>query len=147
MAERGLLRSPLLLGPPSLSDYTIQVDMKPAQKGRRRTDGGVINSGYILDLLGIHQRLQIRSWTAVSRIDATADHEVEMDRWYILKLKVSNDGEEALVQGKVWPRGEAEPAEWTVTVQDPHPILQGSPGIIGYSPAEVSYDNVQITGN
>ncbi|MEE2777085.1 MAG: PQQ-binding-like beta-propeller repeat protein [Acidobacteriota bacterium] len=147
VAARGLLRSPLLLGPPSLEDYTIQVDMKPAQKGRRRTDGGVINSGYILDLLGIHQRLQIRSWTAVPRIDVTADYTVEMDRWYTLKLKVTQDGATALVQGKVWPRGEAEPSEWTVTSTDPHPVLRGSPGILGYSPAEVAYDNVQITGN
>ncbi|MDX1385545.1 MAG: PQQ-binding-like beta-propeller repeat protein, partial [Thermoanaerobaculia bacterium] len=147
VAESGLLRSHLFLGPPSLSDYTIQVDMKPAQKGRRRTDGGLVNSGYILDLLGIHQRVQIRSWTAEMRIDATQDFEVEMDRWYTMKLKVSNDGNKALIQGKVWPRGEAEPAEWTVTAEDPHPILAGAPAITGYSPAEISFDNVLITEN
>ena len=34
------------------------------QTGRRRADVGVINSGYLLDLQGAHQKVQIRSWSA-----------------------------------------------------------------------------------
>ncbi len=147
VAERGLLRSPLLLGPPSLASYTIQSDVRLSQKGRRKSDAGLINSGYILDLLGIHQRLQIRTWSSMLRVESTTDVEVEMDRWYTMKLRVESDGPEAKVLGKVWPRGTDEPAEWTVTATDPHPISNGSPGLLGYSPSIVSYDNVLLQPN
>ena len=147
VAERGLLRSPLLLGPPSLGDYTIQADVRLSQKGRRKSDAGMINSGYILDLLGIHQRLQIRSWSAQLRVESAADFEVEMDHWYTMKLQVESDDDEARIRGKVWARGADEPADWTVTAVDPHPIRNGSPGLLGYSPSVVSYDNVLITPN
>ena len=147
VAERGLLRSPLLLGPPSLGSYTIQADVRLSQKGRRKSDAGMINSGYILDLLGIHQRLQIRSWSAQLRVEAMTDFEVEMDTWYTMKLRVESAGDTATIRGKVWPRGTDEPGDWTVTAEDPHPIRNGSPGLLGYSPSVVSYDNVLITAN
>ncbi len=147
VAERGLLRSPLLIGPPSLGGYTIQADVRLSQKGRRKSDAGLINSGYILDLLGIHQRLQIRSWSAQLRVEATTDLEVEMDTWYTMKLRVESAGDTATIRGKVWPRGADEPGDWTVTAEDPHPIRNGSPGLLGYSPSVVSYDNVLITAN
>lgn len=147
VAERGLLRSPLLLGPPSLGNYTIQADVRATQKGRRRSDAGLINSGYILDLAGIHQRLQIRSWSAQLRVEETVDFEFEMDQWYTMKLRVESGADMATIRGKVWPRGADEPADWTVTVEDPHPIRNGSPGLLGYSPSVVSYDNVRIESN
>ena len=147
VAERGLLRSPLLIGPPSLGGYTVQADVRLSQKGRRKSDAGLINSGYILDLLGIHQRLQIRSWSAQLRVEATTDFEVEMDTWYTMKLRVESAGDTATIRGKVWPRAADEPADWTVTAEDPHPIRNGSPGLLGYSPSVVSYDNVLITAN
>ncbi len=147
VAERGLLRSPLLIGPPSLGNYTIQADIRLSQQGRRKSDAGLINSGYILDVLGIHQRLQIRSWSAMLRVEETVDIEVGMDRWYTMKLEVESDDDEARIRGKVWPQGADEPADWTVTAVDPHPIRNGSPGLLGYSPAVVSYDNVLITPN
>ena len=64
-----------------------------------------------------------------------------------MKLQVETVEDTATIRGKVWPRGSEEPADWTVTAEDPHPIRNGSPGILGYSPSVVSYDNVRITGN
>ena len=49
--------------------------------------------------------------------------------------------------GKVWKRGEHEPDEWTLSVEDPFPVESGSPGLTGYSPAEVDYDNIKVTVN
>jgi outer membrane protein assembly factor BamB len=146
VAPSGLLRSHLLLGPP-ISGYTVQADVRLSQKGRRRSDAGLVNSGYILDLLGIHQRLQLRSWTAAMRIDEAVDFPLEMDRWYTLKLRVDQEDDRAVVRGKAWPRGESEPNEWTVTVEDPYPVREGSPALTGYSPSDASYDNVEITRN
>ncbi|MCZ6600446.1 MAG: PQQ-binding-like beta-propeller repeat protein [Acidobacteria bacterium] len=60
-SARGIDRRTTFIGRPDSSGYTIQADVLSAQKGRRRADLGLINSGYILDLQGAHQRVQIRS--------------------------------------------------------------------------------------
>ena len=60
-----------------------------------------------------------------------------------MKLRVETSGDKAMVRGKVWPKGEPEPAEWTIAAEDPHPIQQGAPGLYGYSPAELYYDNLR----
>ncbi len=62
-----------------------------------------------------------------------------------LRVEVRKDG--CHVAGKVWPRGDPEPAAWTIEVDDPLPIASGSPGLIGYSPAEIFYDNIRVTKN
>ena len=43
--------------------------------------------------------------------------------------------------------GEDEPSDWTIVVEDPHPIAGGSPGLIGYSPVDIHYDNIRVTAN
>jgi len=52
-----------------------------------------------------------------------------------------------VILGKVWPRGSDEPADWSIRVEDATPIPSGSPGLIGYSPADVYYDNVKVMVN
>ena len=34
-----------------------------------------------------------------------------------------------------------------IPVEDPHPIAGGSPGLIGYSPVDIYYDNIKVTVN
>lgn len=143
----GLDRSDVYMGPASLSNYTVEADVMGTVKGRKRPDVGLINSGYTMDLQGIHQKLQIRSWTSDLRIEKSAPFAWEPGVWYTMKLRVDQQGDRALVRGKVWKKGEPEPADWLVTVEDPHPIRQGSPGLYGYSAAELYYDNVKVTVN
>ncbi|REJ82194.1 MAG: serine/threonine protein kinase [Acidobacteria bacterium] len=147
VAATGLLRSMLFVGPPDWSDYTVTVDLMGNQQGRRRTDGGVVAGGYILDLLGVKQEIQIRSWQAVLRMAVTQPFEWEMGVWYTMKLRVETSPEEARIFGKVWKRGEAEPAEWTITAVDPLPISKGAPALQAYSPASMYFDNLRITAN
>ena len=94
------MRSNLLIGPPWMADYTVQADVMLTQTGRRRSDGGVINQGYILDLMAIHQQVQLRSWTAVLRVQQDVKMELTLDSWYTVKLKVTQRDDDALVQGK-----------------------------------------------
>ena len=49
------------------------------------------------------------------------------------------------MRGKVWRRDEAEPAQWTITAEDPLPNGEGSPGIYGYSAGDIYYDNIRVT--
>jgi hypothetical protein len=143
----GLDRSDVYMGPASLANYTIQADLRGTVRGRKRPDLGLINSGYTMDLMGIHQKVQVRSWSSDMRVEKSAPFAWRPDVWYTMKLRVDQQGDKALVRGKVWPRGEAEPEAWLVTVEDPRPIRSGSPGLYGYSAAELYYDNVKVTVN
>jgi len=147
VAERGLLRSKLFIGPPDLKNYTIEAQIRGGLKGRRKTDGGLINAGYIFDLMGNSQKLEIRTWTAVRRIATTIPFEWDMDTWYNLKFSVEHRGDTAVARGKGWPKGQSEPAEWTLEVVDPLPVPSGAPGLQAYSPASFYFDNVKIYPN
>ncbi len=51
------------------------------------------------------------------------------------------------MRGKAWKAADPEPEAWTIAVEDPLPIAGGSPGLVGYAPAPVYYDNVKVTVN
>lgn len=142
--DRGLERQQLYIGTPDMSGYTIQADLRGTKKGRRRPDVGLINGRYTLDLMGNHQRLQIRDWAEL-RIENHVPFSWEADTWYTMKLRVDVKRDKAIVLGKVWPAGTEEPGDWTIRLEDPYPNRHGSPGIYGYSPTTIYYDNIKVT--
>lgn len=144
---RGLQRSNVYLGPPTLRDYTVQADLLGAQSGSLRPDMGLIATGYVLDLMGASQGLQLRAWDTELRLMEQVDFKWDPDVWYTMKLRAEVAGNEGLIRGKVWRRGDPEPAAWTVTARDPRPIRNGSPGLYGYSPVDILYDNLTVTPN
>ncbi len=144
LAKRGLQRSNVYIGPPDMSDYTIQIDLLGTKNKRRKPDMGLISQRYTLDMLGNHQRLQIRSWASDLRMAQTIDFAWETDVWYTMKMKVEVTAAKAIIYGKVWQRNTAEPDAWTITAEDPYPNRMGSPGICGYSATEIYYDNLKV---
>lgn len=149
--QRGLNRSNTYIGPPTLHDYTVQADLLGSQSGLLRPDMGLVASGYILDLMGVNQRLQLRAWDTELRLMEQVEFKWDPDVWYTMKLRAETQGGgdqgQGLIRGKVWRRGEPEPTAWTVTARDPRPVRHGSPGLYGYSPAEILYDNLSVTPN
>ena len=145
--DSGVAHTSGFMGPASMSGYTVQADVHGSQQGRRRPDIGLINSGYTLDLQGGYQRLEIRTWDAELRVREQVPFEWDMNTWYTEKLRVDIEGDKAVVRGKVWPRDQPEPAEWTVTAEDPYPVRNGSPGLYGYSPVDLYFDNVKVMVN
>jgi hypothetical protein len=145
--DSGLLRNALYMGPSTLSNYTIQTDVRGATKGRRVTDLGLINNGYTLDLQGNLQKLEVRSWPSERRMAQAVDFAWEPETWYTMKMRVDVSQDKAVIYGKVWPRGSEEPSEWSIQVEDATPIRSGSPGLVGYSPADVYYDNIKVMVN
>lgn len=143
----GVHRADVYMGPADLANYTIEADLLGTAQGRKRPDMGLINSGYTMDLMGAHQKIQVRSWSSDLRVEKSVPFPWDPDVWYTMKFRVDQQGDKSLVRGKVWKRGEPEPAEWTVTAEDPHPIRSGSPGLYGYSPVDIHYDNVKVTVN
>ena len=142
--QRGLNRSNVYLGPPMMKDYTIQVDLMGTKTKRRLPDMGLIANRYTLDMQGRHQRLQIRSWASDLRMAKTIDFPWKIDVWYTMKMQVEVVDDTAIIRGKVWRAGEPEPEDWTLVAEDPRPNREGSPGIYGYSPTEIYYDNLKV---
>ena len=143
-AARGLDRSNLYIGPPDMEGYTIQADLMGGRRRRWRPDVGLIAHRYILDLQGAYQRLEVRSWSSDLRMAKRMDFAWDPDVWYTMKMRVDIVGGRAVVRGKVWKRGDPEPDAWTIEAEDPLPIREGSPGLYGYSPSNIYYDNVSV---
>ena len=142
---------------PTASNYTIESDVMATEVAGKLPDMGVVNARYVLIMDGQKdadsgkRQVRLVSWAARPRINVGANFDWEPKTWYRVKLTVQGD----LVQGKVWKRGDAEPANWTVTYKDPSPNPEGAAALYGYVPnitdttpgSEIFYDNVSITPN
>ena len=130
-----------------MQGYTIESDVRATRKGRRMGDVGLINNGYTLDMQGVHQKLQIRSWASELSFSKELEFAVESEVWYRMKLVVEPGAAKTTVRGKVWKRGEAEPSAWTIEFDDPVVLSGGAPGLYGDSPADIAWDNLKLTSN
>ena len=146
-ARRGLHRSNVYIGPPNMKNYIVQADMFGTKPKRNMPDMGLIAHRYTLEMQGNHQRLQVLSWRSDLRMAKWVKFKWEPNVWYTMKMTVDIVEDTAHVKGKVWAKGEPEPEEWTIIVEDPLPNQEGSPGIYGYSPAEIYYDNLKVWGD
>ena len=141
-------RSRCWFGHSDLHDYTIQADVRGALTNDKMPDIGLIAQGYAIDMQGASQKLQIRSWVPQLRMATTIDFAWEAEKWYVMKLKAANEDGKAVLRGKVWPRGEDEPADWTITATDEAPNVAGSPGLFGNAKdAEIHLDNIMVSAN
>jgi len=151
-------RSQGWMGQTYLHDYTIQADVRGSVRNNKTPSMGVINQRYTLALessvetpdQGSVPGLQIRSW--VSRLELrfakTMPFAWKYDVWYTMKFQSENKDGKVTLRGKVWPRGEAEPGDWTIEATDETPNVSGSPGLFGQaSDAEVFIDNVKVSAN
>jgi outer membrane protein assembly factor BamB len=142
------------LGPADLSNYTIEADIRAMERRRQMGDFGVVAQRYELVMFGNHQRLELQPWQPETARTVRVPFEWTKDIWYTMKLEVQTlDGGKVRARGKVWPKGEAEPAAWIIERIDPIGSVKGSPGIYADVPAqagggsEVYYDNIKVYRN
>lgn len=129
-------------------DYTIEGDVMGVEKRRQMGDAGLVAQRYQLVLFGNHQRLELQPWQPETERTVAAKFPWKKDTWYRLKLRVENLPEgKVKAQGKAWPAGEPEPAQWLVERVDPIGNRQGAPGIYADAPFEVYFDNLKVTSN
>ena len=113
----------------------------------RMPDIGLVAQRYTLDLMGASQQLQLRSWPpqVATHFSKTIPFPWEAGRWYTMVFEARRDGASAVLRGKVWPKGETEPREWTIEAVHAAGNLQGSPGFFGNSKdSEIYIDNVSV---
>jgi outer membrane protein assembly factor BamB len=135
------------MGSSDMKDYTIQADVLMKEQKRRLASIGVTANRYNFVIKGNAAKLSLQSWPAHLRLAKEIRFRSDPDVWYTMKLRVEIKGDGAHLSGKVWKRGEAEPVEWTLETVDPHPNLNGSPGLYNYALADSYFDNILVTAN
>jgi outer membrane protein assembly factor BamB len=150
---------------PNATDYTIEADVKGVEVRGKFPDMGIIANRYVLYLDGKNndqgsRELKLLTWEALTprpegRVQSFKAINWKSGAWYHLKLTVEIGEKSGTVKGKVWEKGQPEPAEWSVQLTDPRPNREGAAGLYGYvtnaqpdSPgSEIYYDNVKINPN
>src|SRR5262249_53940374 len=120
------------IGLPTDKDYTIECDVQGGKVNNDLPDMGIVANRYTLFLSGNIQKLRLNSWEALPRVDKTIPFEWQPGVWYHLKLTVQEKNGGVLVMGKCWRKGESEPSDWTITLVDPRPEMQGAPALYAY---------------
>jgi hypothetical protein len=142
-------RTRFFMGRPEWSDYTVEADVRGTVMRRQRGDIGLINQRYALVLFGNGQHLEIHPWQAVEHMTVKSGTVTwEPDTWYRMKMRVENRPKGVtLVQGKVWKRGDPEPAKWMIEKVDPIGHRNGAPGIYADGISDLQFDNVRVYRN
>jgi outer membrane protein assembly factor BamB len=143
-------RSRAWMGPPDLSNYTIQTDFKATEGGAGKLpDVGVMAQGYTLEVSGENNWIKLVSWIPHDkRYFKEIPFQLEPNVWYTMKLRAATEDGQAVLRGKVWKRGEQEPADSTIELVDPVPQTYGAPGLFGNATnAELFIDNVSVVPN
>jgi outer membrane protein assembly factor BamB len=149
------LEAETFFGMPWWRNYTFEADVRGSETRRNLPNIALVNTRYTFVLMGNTQRLRLLAWTPQPRLEKTIPFPWKPDVWYTMKVRVEEEGGRALVRGKAWQRGEAEPEGWSVEMEDPKPHRSGSPALQGYSAgitarspgAEIHYDNVKVYAN
>ncbi|MEO5895134.1 MAG: PQQ-binding-like beta-propeller repeat protein [Vicinamibacterales bacterium] len=141
-------------GPTDLSDITMEADVRALERRRQTGDVGIVAQRYELVLWGSHQRLELQPWQPETARTQKVEFPWEKDKWYTMKLEVQNlDKGHVRARGKVWPKGQPEPAAWTIERIDPIGNVKGSVGIYADAPSnpaggsELYYDNIKVYRN
>ncbi len=134
---------------PESSNYTVSADVMTDGNKRTRSNIGLINQRYFITLIGNQQILEISS--NHERVKESVPFTWAPKQWYCLKSRVdiAPDGS-GVVRAKAWPKGEPEPAAWTLEVKHQYAHKSGAPGLIGFSPQSlfrVYVDNIAIQHN
>lgn len=148
-----------MAGLPIPIGYTVQADLLGLPKEESRSevlsDMGLINCRYKMILLGHEKQLRLVAWAPMPRLQKDVAFDWKPGVWYRAKMRVERDGDKAVILGKVWPRDEEEPKEWTARMTDPCPSLEGNPGLYAYTKgttpkrhgAPSFFDNFQVIRN
>jgi outer membrane protein assembly factor BamB len=147
-------RCRVFFGGPDYTDYTIEADVRAMEKRRQRGDVGIVAQRYEMMLSGSHERIELQPWQPETQRTVKADFPWKADTWYTMKLEVQSlGGDKVRARGKVWAKGEPEPATWAIERIDPIGSTKGAPGLYADAPSaagggsEIYYDNIKVYKN
>ncbi len=144
------MRTMNFIGGPDMKNYTFEADVMTDGNRRVMSNVGLINQRYLFNMAANNRILEVSS--THERFAASVPFEATPNTWYRLKTRVDRDktGPGGFVRAKLWPRGEPEPAKWTLEVRQENIHQHGAPAVYAFSPQSmkrVFIDNLSITAN
>ncbi|MDP3069124.1 MAG: PQQ-binding-like beta-propeller repeat protein [Opitutaceae bacterium] len=144
------MRTMNFIGGPDMKNYTFEADVMTDGNRRVMSNVGLVNQRYLFVLAANNRVLEVSS--THERFHVTVPFEATANTWYHLKTRVDRDktGEGGFVRAKLWPRGEPEPAKWTIEARQTKLHQHGAPAVYAFSPQSmkrVFIDNLAITAN
>ncbi len=138
------------IGKPDLKSYTLEADVMTDGTRRVMSTAGLVNQRYLIAMTGNSRILEVTS--NHERLKESVPFEAKPNTWYRLKTRVDRDanGEGGFVRGKLWERGQPEPAKWTIEVRQEKLHAHGAPGVFAFSPQSlkrVFIDNLALSAN
>jgi outer membrane protein assembly factor BamB len=141
-------RGRMFIGPVDWSNYTFEADVRVTTRRRQMGDIGITAQRYSLVLYGNSQELKLEPWEPETERTVTVPFAWKPDAWYHLKLRVQNAADGSVrIQGKAWPTGQPEPAEWQIDKMDTMGNTQGAPGIFAFAQFGAYVDNITLAAN
>jgi outer membrane protein assembly factor BamB len=138
----------VFVGPTTWSNYTMEANVRSAERRRQLGDIGITAQRYSLVLYGNSQKIKLEPWEPETARTVTADFAWKPDTWYRLKLRVENLANgQVRAQGKAWPADAPEPAQWLIEKVDPIGNREGAPGLFIDAQFGAHVDNMAITRN
>jgi outer membrane protein assembly factor BamB len=135
-------------GPTTLSDYTVEADVRAPTRRRQQADVGVTAQTYSLILYGTQQKLKLESWEPEIERRVERPFAWAPDTWQSLKLRVENlPSGDVKVLGKAWAKGTPEPAGWQIEKIDTIGNREGAPGLFLDAEFGAFIDNIKVTPN
>lgn len=138
------------IGKPTMKHYTMEADVMTDGTRRVMSTVGLVNQRYLIALTGNSRILEVSS--NHERVKESVPFDVQPNTWYRLKTRVDSDasGKGGIVRAKAWPKGQPEPAAWTIEVRQKILHAAGAPGVFAFSPQSlkrVFIDNLAISAN
>jgi outer membrane protein assembly factor BamB len=138
------------IGKSALKNYTFEADVLTDGNRRIMSNVGLVNQRYLIQLVANSRILEVSS--NHERVKESVPFETTPNTWYHMKTRVDADktGEAGTVRGKVWKKGDPEPAKWTIEVRIPKIHREGAPAVFAFSPQSqkrVFIDNLSLTAN
>ena len=138
----------VFMGPTDWSNYTVEGDVRVAERRRQLGDIGITAQRYSLVIYGNSQKIKLEPWEPETDRTVTADFAWKPDTWYRLKLRVENLANgQVRARGKAWPAGGTEPAAWTIERVDPIGNREGAPGLFIDAQFGAHIDNLRVSRN
>jgi outer membrane protein assembly factor BamB len=136
------------IGPTNWSNYTMEADVRTAERRRQLGDIGITAQRYSLVLYGNSQKLKLEPWEPETTRTVAADFAWKADTWYRLKLRVENLANgQVRARGKAWPVGQPEPDAWLIDKTDPIGNREGAPGLFIDAQFGAHVDNISLSRN
>ena len=135
-------------GPTGSSGIAVSARINGLGKGRRFPTFGVgLNgiAGYKLQISPAKKLLELYKDLEVK---ATVPYEWKSGQWTNLRLQVRNAKEGAWrIEGKAWPQGTTEPANWMIVLDEKEAPLAGRASVFGspFSGTPIQFDDLVVS--